>query len=77
VGPRAGLNTEAREESSFSVGNRTPFVQQLLIGVNRYNVLYRKWFVFNEQVAYKRIINCTNVEKFGNMGKYFYKIRSK
>jgi hypothetical protein len=35
-----------------------------------------KWTFINEEVAYKRIINCTNVE-LRNIKKYPYKIRFK
>jgi hypothetical protein len=40
-------------------------------------LLSRKWRIVNEEVAYKRIINCTNAIELRNTGKYLYKIRYK
>jgi hypothetical protein len=34
-----------------------------------------KWLVVNEEVAYKRIMNCTNVVELRNVRKYLYKDR--
>jgi hypothetical protein len=42
----------------------------------REQLLSSKLLIVNEEVAYKRIINCTNV-KLRNIGKYLYKIRCK
>jgi hypothetical protein len=30
----------------------------------------RKWFIINEGVAYKRMINCINGAELKNIGKY-------
>jgi hypothetical protein len=37
----------------------------------------RKWLTVNDEVAYKRIINCTNVGELRHIGKLLYKIRCK
>jgi hypothetical protein len=37
----------------------------------------RKWLTGNEEIAYKKIINCTNTLEIWNVGSYFYKIRCK
>jgi hypothetical protein len=42
----------------------------------REQFLSRKWVTANEEVAYKRILNCTNVVEL-NIEKYLYKIRCK
>jgi hypothetical protein len=39
--------------------------------------LCRKWLIVNEEVAYKRVINCTNVVELRNIEKYMYKGRRK
>jgi hypothetical protein len=36
-----------------------------------------KWFVVNEELAYKKIINCTNAVELRNIGNYLYKTRRK
>jgi hypothetical protein len=33
--------------------------------------LSRKWQIINEEVAYKKIINCTNTVQLRNLGRYF------
>jgi hypothetical protein len=37
----------------------------------------RKWLVLNEVIAYKKIINCTNITEVRNIGIYLYKITCK
>jgi hypothetical protein len=39
--------------------------------------LSRKWQIINEEVAYKKIINCTNTVELRNLGRYLYKIKCK
>jgi hypothetical protein len=39
--------------------------------------LSRKWFTVNEEVAYKRTINCTNAVELKHTEKYLHKIRCK
>jgi hypothetical protein len=36
-----------------------------------------KWLIVNEEVAYKRTINCTNATELKNIGKYLFKTRRK
>jgi hypothetical protein len=40
-------------------------------------LLRRTWLIVNEEIAYKRIINCTNAVDLVNTGNYLYKIRCK
>jgi hypothetical protein len=40
----------------------------------REQFLSRKWLMFNEEIAYKKITNCTNA---GDLKIYLYKIRCK
>jgi hypothetical protein len=37
----------------------------------------RKWQRINPEVAYKKIINCTNTVEIWNLGGYLYKIKCK
>jgi hypothetical protein len=39
--------------------------------------LSRKWLKLNEGLAYKKIINCTNIIELKNIGIYLYKIKCK
>jgi hypothetical protein len=39
--------------------------------------LSRKWQIINEELAYKKIINCTNTVELRNLGTYFCKIKCK
>jgi hypothetical protein len=43
----------------------------------RERFLSRKWLIVNEEVTYKRAINCTNAVELRNIGKYLYEIRCK
>jgi hypothetical protein len=43
----------------------------------REHLLSRKWQIINEELAYNKIINCTNTVELRNLGKYLYKIRRK
>jgi hypothetical protein len=38
-------------------------------------LLSRKWLFVNEELSYKKIINCTNAVELGNIGNDLYKIR--
>jgi hypothetical protein len=38
-------------------------------------ILSRKWLRLNEEIGYRRIINCTNAAELRNAGNYVYKIR--
>jgi hypothetical protein len=40
----------------------------------REQFLSSKWLNINEDVAYKRKMNCTSVVELRNTGKYLYKI---
>jgi hypothetical protein len=44
---------------------------------SRGQVLSIKWLIVNEEVTYKRTINCNNFVELKNIGKYLYKIRCK
>jgi hypothetical protein len=37
--------------------------------------LNRKWLIDNEEIAYKRLIYCTNAVELRNIGKYLCKVR--
>jgi hypothetical protein len=43
----------------------------------REQFLSRKWLLLNEGIAYKKIINCTNITELRNIGIYLYKIKCK
>jgi hypothetical protein len=43
----------------------------------REQFLSRKRLRLNEWVAYKKIINCTNITELRNIGSYLYKIKCK
>jgi hypothetical protein len=43
----------------------------------REHLLSRKWQIINEELAYKKIINCTNTVELRNLGRYLYKIKCK
>jgi hypothetical protein len=43
----------------------------------REHLLSRKWQIINEEVAYKKIIICTNTVDLRNLGRYLYKIKCK
>jgi hypothetical protein len=43
----------------------------------REQFLSRKWLVFNEWIAYKKTINCTNIIELINIGIYLYKTKCK
>jgi hypothetical protein len=43
----------------------------------REQFLSRKWLRLNEWIAYKKIINCTNITELRNIGSYLYKIKCK
>jgi hypothetical protein len=39
--------------------------------------LSRKWQIINEELAYEKIINCTNTVELRNLSRYLYKIKCK
>jgi hypothetical protein len=41
------------------------------------HLLSRKLQKINEEIAYKKIINCTNTVEITNLGSYLYKIKCK
>jgi hypothetical protein len=41
----------------------------------REHLLSRKWLTINEEIVYKKIINCTNTLEIWNIGSYLYKIK--
>jgi hypothetical protein len=43
----------------------------------REHLLSRSWQITNEELAYKKIINCTNTVELRNLGRYLYKIQCK
>jgi hypothetical protein len=43
----------------------------------REHLLSRKWQIVNEELAYKKIINCTNTAELRNLGRYLYKLECK
>jgi hypothetical protein len=43
----------------------------------REQILTRKWLIVNEEIAYKKITNCTNGVELEHVGNYLYKIRCK
>jgi hypothetical protein len=43
----------------------------------REHLLSRKWQIINEELAYKKNINCTNTVELRNLGTYFYKLKCK
>jgi hypothetical protein len=38
------------------------------------HLLCRKWQIINEELAYMKIIYCTNTVELMNLGRYLYKI---
>jgi hypothetical protein len=38
----------------------------------RKHFLYNKWLSISKDLAYTKIINCTNVVELKNIGKYLY-----
>jgi hypothetical protein len=43
----------------------------------RGHLLSRKWQIINEELAYMKIINCTNTVELRNLDGYLYKIKCK
>jgi hypothetical protein len=43
----------------------------------RERLLNRKWQTINEEISYKKIINCTKTVQIRNLGSYLYKIKFK
>jgi hypothetical protein len=60
------------EEDAIHIHLKYPETRRL-----REHLLSRKWQVNDEEVAYKKIINCTNNVYIRNLGKYLYKIKWK
>jgi hypothetical protein len=40
-------------------------------------LLSRQWLIINEEVAFKRTVNCTSDAQLTNIGQFLYKIRNK
>jgi hypothetical protein len=40
-------------------------------------IFWVEWLIINEEVAYKRMINCTSAVELRNIGGYLYKVRCK
>jgi hypothetical protein len=60
------------EENAVHVLLKCPETRRL-----REHLLDRKWQIINEELAYKKIINCTNTVELRNLGRYLYKIKCK
>jgi hypothetical protein len=60
------------EEDALHVLLKCPETRRL-----REHLLDRKWQIINEELAYKKIINCTNTVELRNSGRYLYKIKYK
>jgi hypothetical protein len=43
----------------------------------REHLLSRKWQIINEELAYKKIINCTNTVELSNSGRYLCRTKCK
>jgi hypothetical protein len=41
----------------------------------RMKFMYKKWLYVNEELAYRKIINCTNKTHMINLGKFLDKVR--
>jgi hypothetical protein len=57
-------------------------VKQRLLGCSetkklRMQFMSKKWLCINEELAYRKIINCTNKAHIVNLGKYLDKVRHK
>jgi hypothetical protein len=76
-GMRKGLETGRcplcnGEEDAIHILLKCPEIRRL-----REHLLSRKWQIINEELAYKKIINCTNTAELRNLGRYLYKIKCK
>jgi hypothetical protein len=60
------------EEDTIHILLKFPEIRRL-----REHLLSRKWQEINEEVAYNKIINCTNTVELKNLGRYLYKIKCK
>jgi hypothetical protein len=60
------------EEDAIHILLKCPETRRL-----REHFLSRKWQIINEELAYKKIINCTNTVELRNLGIYLYKIKCK
>jgi hypothetical protein len=60
------------EEDAIHILLKCPETKRL-----REHLLSRKWQIITEELAYKKIINCTNTAELRNLGRYLYKIKSK
>jgi hypothetical protein len=58
------------EEESMHILLKCPEARRL-----REHLLSRKWQTVNKELAYNKIINCTNTVELRNLGKYLYKIK--
>jgi hypothetical protein len=60
------------EEDTVHILLKCPETRRL-----REHFLSRKWQVINEELAYKEIINCTNIVKLRNLDRYLCRIKCK
>jgi hypothetical protein len=60
------------EEDAIHIILKCPETRKL-----REHLLSRKWQIINEEITYKKIINCTNTVELRNLGRYLYKIKCK
>jgi hypothetical protein len=60
------------EEDAIHILLKCPETMRL-----REHLLSRKWQIINEELAYKKINNCTNAVELRNLGTYLYKIKYK
>jgi hypothetical protein len=60
------------EEDAIHILLKCPETRRL-----REHFLSRKLQIINEELAYKKIINCTNTVELRNLGIYLYKIKCK
>jgi hypothetical protein len=58
------------EEDAVHILLKCPETRRL-----REHFLSRKWQIINEELAYKKIINCTNTVELRNLCRYLYKIK--
>jgi hypothetical protein len=42
----------------------------------REHLMSRKWQIINEELAYKKIINCIHAIEIRNLGRYLYKLNA-
>jgi hypothetical protein len=60
------------EEEAVHIILKCPETRRL-----RKHLASRKWQTINEELAYKKIINCTNTVQLRKLGRYLCKIKCK